>query len=417
MARKTSLIPKSVYSLLTSIHALKIHSFLQTNINKERKIIKNTILMVSMGIISAFFSTSSNLIFSRFLGPSGYGLFKIAISLASTAAYGLDFGMKILIPRYIAEFDDKKQPENIAHLIERTLSTKAIIALFIVFSAWLFSHKISQIFFHSPAMETLLWPTVLVFVIVFLDITIPILIGYQNFRLVALTSILVPFMHIIFGIPLVYLLGINGILLAAAMAFVIGSIPGIKYIIKKAKKGSKIKSFSFKNAIFNYSLPAYFASIPTYIYIVIIPILSLFFNQRQIGLYSFSLSFFTGAQLIPLTIGNVMFPKIAQLNSRNNREAQQTFNRLILIYTPFAILGSILIVVLAGPIVSLLVPAFLPAVKIIIIQTIAALILGYFSITVFYLTAIGKLRTVTFINWATSAAFGTLAFYVTSLTK
>ena len=137
---------------------------------------------------------------------------------------------------------------------------------------------------------------------------------------------------------MVYILGINGLLLAAALAFIIGSIPGIRFIIKKAKRKVRLKGFSFKSAVINYSLPAYFSSIPSYIFIVIIPILSLFYTQKQVGYYSFSLSFFTAAQLIPITLANVMFPKVAQLNAANKTsEAYKTFKRLIVIYTPIAI--------------------------------------------------------------------------------
>lgn len=374
--------------------------------------------MFSTGVVSAIFSISSNLIFSRFLGPSGYGLFKIAISLAATAAYLLDVGIKYLIPRYIAEFEAKKQPENIAHLLEKTLLIKAIIAIIILIIAWFFSQSISQVFFHSRDLEILVWPTMLVFVIIFLDLTVPILIGYQNFKLIALASILVPFAHIVFGLLLVYILGIRGLLLAAALAFITGSIPGIRYIIKKVKRGAKLRSFSYKSAYFNYSLPAYFSSIPTYIYLVIIPILSLFYTQKQVGYYSFSLSFFTAAQLFSLTLAGVMFPKVAQLNSRNKTAAAfQTFKRLLVIYTPLAICGSILSIPLIEPIVRLLAPAFLPATKIIIIQVITSFVMGYFFITVFYLTAVNKLKMAAILNWILSISFGSLAYYLTGLTK
>ena len=388
------------------------------NIKHEETLMKNATLMFSMSLVSAVFSFSSTIIFSRFLGPSGYGVFKTAISLASTAAYVLDMGVRFLFPRYIAEFEDKNQPGNIARLIEKTLLIKAIFAIVILISTWFFSQTISQIFFHSHDFDTLVWLTMIVFVIIFLDVTIPILIGYQNFKLVALASILVPVTHIIIGIPLVYILGIKGLLLAAALAFIIGSIPGIRFIIKKAKRKVRLKGFSFKSAVINYSLPAYFSSIPSYIFIVIIPILSLFYTQKQVGYYSFSLSFFTAAQLIPITLANVMFPKVAQLNAANKTsEAYKTFKRLIVIYTPIAICGIIFSIPIIKPVVSLLAPVFLPASNIIIYQVIASFIMGYFFIAVHYVTAINKLKMATALNWILSISFGTLAYYLTSLTK
>src|SRR3990167_5935647 len=151
-----------------------------SQVKQEKKLIKNAIFMFSTGIVSAIVSILSNLIFSRFLGPSGYGLFKIAMGLASSAAYVLDIGVKFLIPRYIAEFEAKKQPENIAHLLEKTLLIKAVIAIILLIITWFFSQSISQIFFNSKDLEILVWPSMLIFLIVFLDITVPILIGYQK---------------------------------------------------------------------------------------------------------------------------------------------------------------------------------------------------------------------------------------------
>lgn len=374
--------------------------------------------MFSTGVISAIFALLSNIIFSRFLGPSGYGLFKIAMGLASTAAYLLDIGVKFLLPRYIAEFEAKKQPENIAHLLEKTLLIKAVIAIVVLIFAWFFSASISQIFFHSTDLEILVWPTIIVFIVIFLDLIIPVLIGYQNFKLIALTSILVPINHIIFGLPLVYIFGVQGLLIAASLAFITGSIPAIRFIIKKAKRGTTLKNFSYKSAYINYSLPAYFSSIPTYINFVITPFLSLFYSKEQIGYYSFSLSFFTAAQVIPLTLSSVMFPKVAQLHASNkSKSAFKTFKRLLIIYTPIAVCGSIICIPATEPIVRILAPAFLKSTTIIIVQTIASFALGYLIITVNYMTAINKLRFATILNWIISISFGSLAYYLTGQIK
>lgn len=374
--------------------------------------------MFSTSIVSAFFSILSTLIFSRFLGPSGYGLVKIAMGLATTAAYILDIGVKFLLPRYIAEFEAKKQPENIAHLLEKTLLIKASIAIFVLVTAWFFSQSISQIFFHSRDMEILVWPTLIVFIVIFLDLIIPILIGYQNFKLVSLTSILVPIAHIIFGLPFVYFLGIRGLLLATSFAFISGSVPAIRFIIKKVKRGTQLRSFSYKSAYINYSLPAYFSSIPTYISVIVIPFLSLFYTQKQVGYYSFSLSFYSAAQVISLTLSNVMFPKVAQLNSRNKTTAAfKTYKSLLIIYTPIAIGLSLICIPTAEPFVRLIAPAFLPTAKIIIIQTIASFAMGYLVITIFYVTAINKLKIATILNWVASISFGALAYYLTGSMK
>ena len=118
------------------------------------------------------------------------------------------------------------------------------------------------------------------------------------------------------------------------------------------------------------------------------------------------------------SIGNVMFPKVAQLHSQQKADqAYGTFKRLILIYTPFVVVGIIVIIPVTEPLIRLLIPQFLPATKIIIVQTITALFFGYFAIGVNYATAAGKLRIATILNWFLSLIFLILAFYLTGSTK
>jgi O-antigen/teichoic acid export membrane protein len=389
-----------------------------SSLGKEKKIIKNSLFIFSSSLVSAILSTTSNLIFSRFFGPVGFGIFKTAFSLASTGAYSLDFGLRYLLTRYIAEFEGKKQPENITHLIKRSLLFKVIVAIFALLFLFLFRQQIAQIFFHDENLSFLILPIAVLFTIIFFDITSPVLLGYQNFKLLALISILVPLFNILFGLPMAFVWGLEGILFGSCLAFITGNIPAIKFILQKIQKKSKFRSFSFKTSFVTYSIPAYFAYVPSYVTIVIIPLLSLFFSQRQVGFYSLSFSFYTAAQLIPVTLSNVMFPKVAKLHSQKKSiTAFQTFKRLIIIYTPLAILGSFLIIPLTQPIIGLLVPSFLPAVRIIIIQTIAAFFLGYFSITVNYAIATGKLKIATILNWTLSILFLILAFSVTGLVQ
>lgn len=384
-------------------------------LKKEKGVLKNTLFVFSTGVISAFLSTTSNIVFSRFFGPEGFGVFKIALSLAATLAYTLDFGAKYFITRYVSEFENKKEPENISHLIERTLMFKTMIAVFILIVSWFFSKQIAQTFFQSQSQIVLVRLTMLLFTIIFLDITIPILLGYQHFKLMALTFILVPFFHMVFGIPLAYVFGIQGSLLGAALAFAVGAIPAIRFILKKVGKRSKIRSFSYKSGFVNYSLPAYFANIPTYVTIIIIPILSLFFSQRQVGFYSFSLSFFTAGQLLPVSLGNVIFPKIARLKSENKEsDGFETLKRVALIYTPAVIIGSILSIFLVKPGIAFIAPSFLEASRIVTIQIIASLLLGFFTIGINFVVATNRLKLATILNWVVSAIFVILAIYLTT---
>ena len=387
-------------------------------LQKEKGVIKNSLFLFSTGILSAAISTTSNIIFSRFFGPAGFGIFKTSIGLASTVAYTLDFGTKYFLPRFIAEFEGKREAGNITYLIARTLILKAIVTILVLILSWIFSYQVAKSFFHGQSQIILVWPTMLLFTIIFLDVTTPILLGYQNFKLLALTSILVPFSYIIFGLPLAYIFGIKGGLVGASIAFLVGSVPAIRYILKRVVRKTHNKSFNFRSTFINYSIPAYIANVPSYISIAIIPILSLFFTQRQVGFYSLSLSFYTAAQLIPVTLSNVMFPKVAQLHSQQKADqAYGTFKRLVLIYTPFVVVGIIVIIPITEPLIRLLIPQFLPATKIIIIQTIAALLFGYFAIVVNYVTAIDRLRIATVVNWILSILFLILAFYVTGLAK
>ena len=385
---------------------------------QEWSLIKSSSFLVSSGIISGLIATIFSIFLSRIFGPANFGIYKTAVAIAATAAYLLDLGIKYLLPRYIAEFERKAQSHNIADIIEKTFAFKGIIATAVLLSFWFFGPKIALIFFHSPDQTTLIWPIMILFTVIFFDISAPILLGFQNFKLIALSSVLIPLLHLLFGISLTFAFGIKGALIGTALAFIVGNIPAIKFIFKKSLRTKKIRTFAFGAALKEYSIPAYFANIPTYVTILIIPLLSIFYQQTSIGFYSFSLSFYIAAQMVPVSLANVMFPKIAQLNGRKrHREAFETFKRINIIYTPFVIIGSLAIIPLAHPIVKHLVPDFLPAVNMIKVQTISALFLGYFSIATNYAIASNKLKMATYLNWVLSIIFVVLAFYVISLSK
>lgn len=388
------------------------------SLKQEGTLIKNSTFLVICGVMSGLIATIFSIFFSRFFGPTYFGIYKSAIAIASTAAFFLDLGIKYLLPRYIAEFENKNQPHNIADIIEKTFAFKGFLAIFVLLSFWLMGPKIALIFFHSQDQTTLIWPIMIVFTVIFFDITAPILLGFQNFKLLAISTLLIPIMHLIIAIPLSLAFGIKGALIGTALAFIAGNIPAIKYILSKKLRTKRIKTFAFKVALKEYSIPAYLASVPTYVTILIIPLLSIFYQQRIIGFYSFSLSFYIAAQLVPICLASVMFPRIAELNGRKKYiEALETFKRLNIIYTPFVIIGSLAIIVLAHPIVKYLVPDFLPAVNMIKAQTISALILGYFAIAVNYAIASKKLKMASYLNWIVSITFVILSFFVINLAK
>lgn len=384
---------------------------------KEKEIVKNSLFIFLSGLLSAGFSMTSTILFSRFFGPTNFGLYVTAFSLAATLAYLMDLGIIYLLPRYIAEFEKNKKPENTVHLIEKTLILKGITTFFILILFWIFGLQISQTFFHDPKQLIIIVPTMSLFVIIFLNITIPILQGFQNFKLISLTAILIPFFNVAIGLPLGFFFGVKAALAGAAVAFILGSLPAFLFILNKvSRKRSQFRDFSFKKIFVTYSLPAYFSNVPTYSFIFIVPLLSLFFSQKRIGFYSFSLSFYTAALLISVSLGNVMFPKIAQLKSQNKElHGFETLKRLFLIYTPVVIIGSLLSIFLTRPIVAFLVPSFQEASKIAIIQTIAALLIGYFVISINFVIASGRLKLAAIMNWTISIIFVIFSFYLTNL--
>lgn len=384
---------------------------------KEKKILKGTFFIVSTGILSSVFSTITNIVFSRFFGPSGFGLYKTSLGLAGTAAYLIDFGMKYLLPKYIPELEDNKNRQTI-NLIKPAVFLKIGITLLFLIIFFIFRQEISRIFFDSRENLSLITLTAILFSVISLDLTLPVLFGFQNFKLVAVTSLLVPILHIVFGLSLIFKYGVNGAIFAAILAFIFAALPAIIFIIKKLGKEPKVNNFKFKNAFLSYGLPAYFINFPTYITIFIIPLLSVFFTQKQVGFYGLSLSFYTAAQMVPVTLGNAMFPKVAKLYSQSKeKEAFATFKSLLLIYTPFVVLGALLALPLIKPLLSLLIPSFLPAHKIITIQIVAAFLFGYLAMASNYVTAIGKLKSATLINWFLSSLFLILAFFLTGLTE
>ena len=364
---------------------------------EEKQLVTNSLMLGISISVSGFLGLATTILVSRILGPQNFGIFKTL-----TAIYGFfigifDFGCQNTLAKYISEFSTKKEEFKIRHLTQNIFLLRVVILIFVLIFliplSIIFKDQISLIFLKDEKISFLIYPATIYFIISFLDLTKPILTGLQNFKLISITNILASLSVLVVTTSFAYLGGLPLAIISLGIAHFIGSLAAIIFLFKKKiHKETKHSIFVWPQQISDYGIPSYFSNFPSYIFLAIIPLLSLFFNQTKVGYFAFSLSFYTSAMIIPGAVSVVLFPKIASLALQNVAKAQKTLKRTLALYSAVGILEIAATFLIAKPFVAFFVPQFLPAVGLVKTLIVTGVILGFGTLMVSYLNARHKLR-------------------------
>lgn len=386
-------------------------------LSEEKSLLKNSISILSSTAIGGIFSAATTVLLARIFAPHDFGIFKTLTSFYGFFIYFFDFGFQNTLIKYISQYKANGEYEKIRHLIQNLFFFRLLILLPIIVGSLIFKDEIARTFLGNKNLSYLIYPGIIFAIITFSDITRPIIIGMQNFRLISFINIIVPLAGLLILIPTAVYLGLPYAIIAAGIIYLIGSVISIAFLIKIGLHfRAKISLIRWPNLIISYGLPSYFSALPSYIFLAIIPFLSLFFNQTIIGYYAFSLSFYTLAMIIPVSISQILFPKISSLAAKNRKKALQTFKNVIFLYTFVAILEIIMIILFTKTFVSIFSPNFLPAVSLVIILVSTAAMLGIFTLLIAYFTARHKLKIAFALNIILALIFVFVSFAAIKLT-
>ena len=369
-------------------------------------------MVFSSTLIGGIIGFSGTILLSRILGPENFGLFKTITALYGTIITLFDFGLQNTLTKYTSEFSAKGQNEKIKFLIQNIFLFRLIVLIFIVALSVALKEQIAITFLKDKKYTYLMLPGIIFAILSFIDITRPIIIGLQNFKLLSVVNILVPVLNIVILIPLTIFFGLPLAIIAAGFSYILGSTFSIIYIFNQNifKKTSK-SIFVFPKLIFSYGLPSYFSNLPAYLFLGIIPIISLLFGQLKVGFYSFAFSFFSVTMIFPFVISQIIFPKIAGKPS----SAFIILKRSLYFYSLIAMIEITFTFFLIKPIILLIAPQFMRSANLVIALITSGAILGSGILFITYFTALHKLRIAFFLNTALGFSFIAISLLATKV--
>ena len=360
---------------------------------QEVELIRSSGLVFFSIFMGSIFLFISNLFLSRYFGPEIFGNYKTIVNLFLFLPSLIEFGAGATLTKYIAEFG--KDKIRINSLIKWFLKFRFLTYLILLLAIFFLKDQMAFYFLKNVSLNYLFLAGLLLTGMVFFEISKSIALGYQNFKLYSYSQFITVGSAGLFTIILGYYFGVFYAIIGWALSYFVGNLPLIWPFINR-KFFLMNTELNVKKIFFSYSLPIYLMIIPEFLGTAIIPVLSLFFSQKLIGYYSFAWIFYMGVLLIPNALSSVLFPKVSELNGKNNlKKAKGILKKIFIIYTPIVIVGIIGSLLFSSFVVKIIAPDYIPG--LIIFKTLICfgLLTGYLLIYRSYLSGLAEFKKLT----------------------
>ena len=289
------------------------------------------------------------------------------------------------------------------------MSIKLITYIVTVLLIFLLREQISLIFLKDASFAYLILAGNLLVALTFFSTFQFIVIGFQNFKLYALSNFLSLALSAILSAALSFF-GIFYIILGWSLGNLIGSVFSIKFFFDK-KIIKNIEEFDIRKIFWKFSIPMYLNGIINGLFSIIIPLLSLFFSQEKVGYFSFAFIFYFAALLIPGSIASVLFPKVSELNGlERHKDAKDFLKKAFKLYAAVAILGIIVVILFSDWIFMTFFKNYLPSLFMFKVITTLGLFFGFNTIYINYLQGLGKVKKVAILTLFQNALLTVISF-------
>ena len=285
------------------------------------------------------------IIVARLLGPSGYGIYTIAMGMAGfIGAFG-SISIGEYLNKYIPELSLKGEKERIKNMLGVALLITLIIILAAVLVSSLFIKQILYYFFHSTVTDLVIYFSLiyLVFSTLF-GLGENILISFADGKGSAIAQVVNISSQAAFSVSLV-LLGYGA--LGAIIGAMLGLFFGFIYQILKITKHSSIR---FNNVVgeakrmLSFSIPLTASSIvDSLVHNFSVLYLSFFFLPDIVGLYGVASKIGTYIDLVTGSISAILIPMFSAVIA--NKAMKETLGKFYNYSIYFGLLFAIPIVI------------------------------------------------------------------------
>jgi O-antigen/teichoic acid export membrane protein len=317
--------------------------------------------LVSGTALATIIMAIAAILIARFLGPELYGQYALALVAPQLLYLFTDLGINQGITKFAAAQKSKDETSQIFSLIKHGLLIRATIGIAIFLINYTFAEQIASLLLQRPelAFYIQLASISILFQVIFTTTT-SAFVGLDKTEYQALTTNIEATAKTIVSIALILIgFSITGAIIGYITGYMIAAIVGASLLIAlmRSKNKTAPKTSSFKtNAtiLFQYGTPLYISAL----LIGFLPlfknmILALFTTDIAIGNYKAAINF--AALLLALAgpITTILLPAFSKLNSTTNHKIKD-FYKIANKYTSMIIIPvTILIITLSKEIVQI----------------------------------------------------------------
>jgi len=343
---------------------------------KLRKLASNAAYLamdsVSVTILSSFFWIISG----KLLSSADLGVVSTALNFASIIQFFSTLGMGVALSKLISEYSGSGKESKISKIITPAMKLLLVSNISLTILIFIFAQNLSLVIKLTP--QIILVTAIIAVLLSFSNVAGYIIIGFQNMRRLMLTNLFYHLAKVAMSAIFV-LLGFN------FFGPLFGIMLGLLFLITLRLDIFKNLKFNLKSQgnyqdIFRYSIPALvggiaslaFSNVP-YITLTIIKDLSI------TGIFTPAMLLATPLFILPTSFTIALFPIISGLSAgiRNSNEKafllKIVFRYTILLTLPLAM---VLIIFSDQIVLFLFKPEYLPAVELLKILSVGALLQG-----------------------------------------
>lgn len=268
------------------------------------------ILNEKVGIFTLkIFSFFLTLFLVRYLGPKGYGIYTISLSIALLLSGILDLGIPVAILRYFPNIKDKEKRD---HLLSFLLKLQIIVNAISIVLLFFLVGKFAEIFFKDLRYQVFAFVSIILSFLVTIKKTFTsVFQSYKRFDIVRNINILEGSSKLFFIILLSIFFGVLGSVIGFALSYLFLIFILLIYL-KKFNISFKSGSISNKFEIFKYLLLANLSTISKSAYQWINSIIiSILLNFWAVGLYK-AVDSLIGVIIIFSGLHEVFAPRISK---------------------------------------------------------------------------------------------------------
>ena len=318
------------------------------NSEMRRRFFNAILFGIGGAIISKAFLMIFNMIVSRLLGETQYGIYSLINNTVQTFTVFAGAGIGVTLTRYVALYRDKDK--EMTGIIIKTLTLfNSVLSIIIGVLVFIFAKDISNLI--NESTDITLYIKITSVTIFFTSVALILqsaLQGFEEYKKIAIAQMISNIVMILIGILATKLYGIIGSITSLMILQIITSIffiISIKNII--TKKNIKLKfevNEIVKEAVKKVAIPAFGASI------FVVPLLwitnSIFTKQNgyeEFAAFSVCLQWFTILNYLPQQLGQVK-PIYTQLyEDKKVKELKKVVNKMMLFSTGLSIIVAIIL--------------------------------------------------------------------------